>query len=87
MQNFQHFSTRGLARVRGLFMVRGMRRRSAAALVLAILPLASCVTPKDPDDKRKPVGPESDTSKIPWNQPISGQGGGILSAMPKTPRR
>ncbi|MFD2257654.1 hypothetical protein ACFSSA_13305 [Luteolibacter algae] len=32
---------------------------------------------------RKPVGPVSETSRIPWNAPISGQGGGQFSALPQ----
>jgi hypothetical protein len=31
--------------------------------------------------EKKPVGPVSETSSIPWNSPISGQGQGQLGMM------
>ena len=44
---------------------------------------SSCV---DQEDK-KPVGPTTETSKIPWNRPIAGQGGGQFSALPQNQYR
>ncbi|MBC8127383.1 MAG: hypothetical protein H8M99_09620 [Gloeobacteraceae cyanobacterium ES-bin-144] len=35
----------------------------------------------------KPVGPVSDTSAIPWNSPVSGQGQGQLGMMPQNQYR
>jgi hypothetical protein len=60
-----------------------MRRIFAAALLLSVLP--SCVTEKEKE--RKPVGPVSQEDTKPWNGPIAGQGGGVLSGLPQTPRR
>lgn len=35
------------------------------------------------ETEHKPVGPVSETSKIPWNAPIAGQGQGQLGMMPQ----
>ena len=35
----------------------------------------------------KPVGPVSETSRIPWNQPVAGQGGGQFSMLPQNQYR
>ena len=62
-----------------------MRNITAAILSLGfLLPLASCNLP---EKEKKPVPPPTQSSQIPWNQPIPGQGGGAMGAMPKTPRR
>ncbi len=39
------------------------------------------------EEQQKPVGPVSETSKIPWNRPIAGQGGGQFSALPQNQYR
>lgn len=45
--------------------------------MVAAMGLSSCAdTPE-----KKPVGPTSDTSAIPWNQPIPGQGQGQFGMM------
>lgn len=44
----------------------------------ACLAFSSCL----PKTEKKPVGPRTETSKIPWNQPISGQGQGQFGMMP-----
>lgn len=44
--------------------------------------LGSCAEPE-----RKPVGPTSETSKIPWNRPIAGQGGGQMGMLPQNQHR
>lgn len=36
---------------------------------------------------KKPVGPVSETSKIPWNSPVSGQGQGQFGMMPQNQYR
>jgi hypothetical protein len=43
----------------------------------------SCAT----DTEKKPVGPVSETSKIPWNSPVAGQGQGQLGMMPQNQYR
>lgn len=62
-----------------------MRFAFAAIVFTAILPLASCTSGEEKE--RKPVGPQSTSSQIPWNKPISGQGGGAFGALPQQPRR
>lgn len=37
--------------------------------------------------EKKPVGPVSETSKIPWNAPVAGQGQGQLGMMPQNQYR
>jgi hypothetical protein len=57
-----------------------------------LLLLAACVTTfafascaNEPE--RKAVGPVSDTSKIPWNTPVAGQGQGQFGMMPQNQHR
>ncbi len=54
--------------------------------VTTVLPLVSCTT-GDEEEERKPVGPPSQSSQIPWNRPVPGQGGGAFGALPQQPRR
>jgi hypothetical protein len=61
-----------------------MRFALAALVLSAILPMASCTTE---EKERKPVPPQSSSSQIPWNKPVSGQGGGAFGALPQQPRR
>lgn len=65
-----------------------MKRESA--LMLLTLPvvvlLNSCATPEE-QEARKQTGPVSDTSKIPWNSPIPGQGQGQFGMMPQNQYR
>ncbi len=37
--------------------------------------------------EKKPVGPVSDTSQIPWNVPVAGQGQGQFGMMPQNQYR
>ena len=49
-----------------------------------LLAAASCVaTTSCTEPEKKPVGPTTETSKIPWNRPISGQGQGQFGLMPQ----
>lgn len=60
--------------------------RKFSALLLALVSgvaLTSCANDTDP----KPVGPVSETSKIPWNSPVAGQGQGQLGMMPQNQYR
>ncbi|WP_411826196.1 hypothetical protein [Luteolibacter sp. AS25] len=45
---------------------------------LLTLFFVSCAAEED----KKPVGPVSNSSTIPWNAPIAGQGGGQLGMLP-----
>jgi hypothetical protein len=62
-----------------------MTRNSAFFLVALIcgFGFSSCAS----DTEDKPVGPVSDTSQIPWNSPIAGQGQGQLGQMPQNQYR
>lgn len=44
--------------------------------------LSSCVEPE-----RQVVGPTTETSKIPWNRPIAGQGQGQMGMLPQNQYR
>ena len=62
-------------------------KRELALLLLAlpaVLILNSCATG---EEEKKPVGPVSETSKIPWNSPLPGQGQGQFGMMPQNQYR
>ncbi len=52
--------------------------------LFSVLAITSCVTE---EPKPKAMGPTSDTSKIPWNSPIPGQGQGQFGALPQNQYR
>jgi hypothetical protein len=57
-------------------------KSSYLLLLLALttgLGFTSCADVTD----KKPVGPVSETSKIPWNTPVAGQGQGQFGLMPQ----
>jgi len=39
------------------------------------------------ETEKKPVGPVSDTSQMPWNTPVAGQGQGQFGMMPQNQYR
>ena len=39
------------------------------------------------EPEKKPVGPGTETSKIPWNSPVAGQGQGQFGMMPQNQYR
>ncbi len=45
--------------------------------------LSGCVT----ETEKKPVGPSSETSQMPWNTPLAGQGQGQFGMMPQNQYR
>lgn len=56
-------------------------KRSLTIAVMAVMAgfgLCSCAEPE-----KKPVPPTTETSKIPWNKPISGQGQGQFGMIPQ----
>jgi hypothetical protein len=63
-----------------------MKRNFSFVLLLAScgFGLASCA---DQEPVKKTVGPVSETSKIPWNAPISGQGQGQFGMMQQNQHR
>lgn len=62
-------------------------KHSLRLLIAAVLPmgfgLVSCADRAEP----KPVGPTSDTSNIPWNTPVPGQGQGQFGMLPQNQYR
>ncbi|MFZ9935653.1 MAG: hypothetical protein ACO3JG_01195 [Luteolibacter sp.] len=63
-----------------------MTRLHACLLAAAFAPavfLTSCAT----EAEKKPVGPSTGTSRIPWNQPVPGQGQGQFGMLPQNQYR
>ncbi len=58
-----------------------MKRIFLLAVIAAFLP--SCAD----DETTKPVGPVSDSSRLPWNTPEPGQGGGQFGMLPQNQHR
>jgi hypothetical protein len=54
----------------------------SAALAAGFI-LVSCAG----EPEKKPVGPVSETSRIPWNTPVAGQGQGQFGMMPQNQYR
>ena len=54
-----------------------------AILLVASSFLVSCAK----EETKKPIGPVSETSKLPWNLPQKGQGGGQFSMLPQNQYR
>ena len=53
-----------------------------------IVPFAICGFTSCADKpEKKPVGPVTETSKIPWNSPVPGQGQGQFGMMPQNQYR
>ncbi len=53
------------------------------AICLLAFGFTSCVKEED----KKPTGPVTGSSKIPWNAPQPGQGGGQLGLLPQNQYR
>lgn len=53
------------------------------AALLTGVGFSSCAN----EPEKKPVGPVSDTSRIPWNTPVAGQGQGQFGMMPQNQYR
>lgn len=72
--------------LRSLFYAPLMKRKTfplLAAVLITGFGLSSCAD----EPEKKPVGPVSDTSKIPWNTPVAGQGQGQFGMMPQNQYR
>lgn len=52
-------------------------------IVISAVAISSCAE----EAENKPVGPVSETSRIPWNAPVAGQGGGQFSMLPQNQYR
>ena len=61
------------------------RMKPTVSLLLGFLAFgfASCGN----QTEKKPLGPVSDTSRIPWNSPVAGQGQGQFGMMPQNQYR
>lgn len=51
--------------------------------LFGLIALSSCAE----KEERKPIGPVSDSSRIPWNAPQPGQGGGQFGMLPQNQYR
>jgi hypothetical protein len=63
-----------------------MKRQTYPLLAVVLFTgfaLASCAN----ETEKKPVGPASETSRIPWNTPVAGQGQGQFGMMPQNQYR
>lgn len=62
-----------------------MKREIILLLATAVtcLGFSSCAD----EPGKKPVGPVSETSRIPWNSPVQGQGQGQFGMMPQNQYR
>jgi hypothetical protein len=70
---------------RSLFYVRPMKPQ--VSLLLAALVAGFGFTSCADKPEEKPVGPVSETSRIPWNTPVPGQGQGQFGMMPQNQYR
>lgn len=52
------------------------------AMVASAFAFASCA-----DENTRPAGPTSDSSAMPWNTPVSGQGQGQFGMLPQNQYR
>jgi len=71
---------------RSLFYAQPMTRKTIvplATVLITVFGLNSCAD----EPEKKPVGPVSQTSKIPWNSPVAGQGQGQFGMMPQNQYR
>jgi hypothetical protein len=57
------------------------------ALLLAALSGSLAFSSCAESTEKKPVGPATETSKIPWNSPVAGQGQGQFGMMPQNQYR
>ena len=63
----------------GGIIVSCMRKSIYILISIAFLPLFSCADSSE--TARRPVGPESDESYMPWNRPTGPEGAGALSIL------
>lgn len=71
---------------RSFFYAPAMKRQTyplLASVIFTTFTFASCAK----EAEKKPVGPASETSKIPWNTPVPGQGQGQFGMMPQNQYR
>lgn len=71
---------------RSFFYVPAMKRSIMAAL-LAVSCGSGFTSCGNQEPEKKPVGPVSESSQIPWNTPVAGQGQGQFGMMPQNQYR
>lgn len=54
---------------------------------ILLLALVAAFIPSCADVDQKAVGPVSDSSRIPWNAPVPGQGAGQFGMLPQNQHR
>jgi hypothetical protein len=64
-----------------LFYGEGMKNPTLLLALAFICGLGFSSCGESPE--KKPIGPVSETSKIPWNTPVAGQGQGQFGMMPQ----
>jgi len=62
-----------------------MKHKVSLLLAAFVITCGCSSCAKEPE--KKPVGPVSETSKIPWNSPVAGQGQGQFGMMPQNQYR
>ena len=72
--------------LRSFFYGRAMKTQNVF-LVLLVTAASFGITSCGDVPEKKPVGPVSQTSKIPWNSPVAGQGQGQFGMMPQNQYR
>ncbi len=70
---------------RSLFYARPMKRNVSLMLMALFTGFVFSSCADEPE--KKPVGPVTDTSRIPWNSPVAGQGQGQFGMMPQNQYR
>jgi hypothetical protein len=71
---------------RSFFYVPAMKR-SIMAVLLAVSCGFGFISCANQEPEKKPVGPVSESSQIPWNTPVAGQGQGQFGMMPQNQYR
>lgn len=67
-------------------MLITMKRKTITLLATVLITGFGLISCADEPEK-KPVGPVSETSRIPWNTPVPGQGQGQFGMMPQNQYR
>jgi hypothetical protein len=55
----------------------------AVFAVFSVFGITACTQ----EPEKKPMGPTSETSRIPWNSPVAGQGQGQFGLLPQNQYR
>jgi hypothetical protein len=72
---------------RSFFYAPDMKRHPILLLLTTTLACGFGLNSCADAPEKKPVGPVSETSRIPWNTPVAGQGQGQFGMMPQNQHR